>query len=399
MDLRHMKEDDSLPQDDLKSSKVQLFDQRYECPVCLSCLKDPVLTKCGHRFCESCIHMWLEKRSKSCPIDGAALEDSDLFPDLYTKREILEQRILCPFEGCGISLPLMELDGHMTECSFKENVEPEKEKECSFKAFGCLAVLTNSEDLSKHLQSELHNHMELLVKTCSRLTQPSLAHKAQESEHFWSPSKADEESPAILPQKELIRALYERIVLLEQSNREQEAELRKSQQQVSSLSAELSVCKEHLSRIMHSGEYVWKINKFKLTLNRMLINPTYMYYSPYIYTSAYGYRFRARLNISLQNKNYLALNIHLVSGDHDATLDWPFSGQIMLAVAHPDDSLLTVKETVMSEPDLEAFKRPIKDMMNARAFGFNEFISISQVLENGYLDDDTLIIRIQVKII
>lgn len=88
-----------------------------------------------------------------------------------------------------------------------------------------------------------------------------------------------------------------------------------------------------------------------------------------------------------------------MSGDHDATLDWPFSGQIMLAVAHPDDSLLTVKETVMSEPDLEAFKRPIKDMMNARAFGFNEFISISQVLENGYLDDDTLIIRIQVKII
>ena len=37
----------------------ELFDppvQRdYECPICLMCLRDPVQTACGHRFCKSCI--------------------------------------------------------------------------------------------------------------------------------------------------------------------------------------------------------------------------------------------------------------------------------------------------------------------------------------------------------
>lgn len=33
---------------------------RFECPICLAWLRDPVLTECGHRFCRSCIHEWLE---------------------------------------------------------------------------------------------------------------------------------------------------------------------------------------------------------------------------------------------------------------------------------------------------------------------------------------------------
>lgn len=32
----------------------------YICPVCLSWLKDPMLTSCGHRFCKNCIESWLE---------------------------------------------------------------------------------------------------------------------------------------------------------------------------------------------------------------------------------------------------------------------------------------------------------------------------------------------------
>ena len=28
----------------------------YECPICMMCLRDPIQTACGHRFCNSCIH-------------------------------------------------------------------------------------------------------------------------------------------------------------------------------------------------------------------------------------------------------------------------------------------------------------------------------------------------------
>ena len=27
----------------------------YECPICFMCLRNPVQTTCGHRFCKSCI--------------------------------------------------------------------------------------------------------------------------------------------------------------------------------------------------------------------------------------------------------------------------------------------------------------------------------------------------------
>lgn len=30
----------------------------YECSICLSWLKDPVLTTCGHRFCKNCLDEW-----------------------------------------------------------------------------------------------------------------------------------------------------------------------------------------------------------------------------------------------------------------------------------------------------------------------------------------------------
>ena len=37
----------------------ELFDSPissdYECPICMNCLRDPVQTACGHRFCKSCI--------------------------------------------------------------------------------------------------------------------------------------------------------------------------------------------------------------------------------------------------------------------------------------------------------------------------------------------------------
>ena len=31
------------------------LDSKYKCPVCLVAMKNAVQTKCGHRFCKSCL--------------------------------------------------------------------------------------------------------------------------------------------------------------------------------------------------------------------------------------------------------------------------------------------------------------------------------------------------------
>ena len=34
-------------------------DEKYDCPICLLVLREPVQTKCGHRFCRRCIEKWI----------------------------------------------------------------------------------------------------------------------------------------------------------------------------------------------------------------------------------------------------------------------------------------------------------------------------------------------------
>ena len=38
---------------------VPSLEPKYECPICLMCLRDPMQTECGHRFCASCIRQCL----------------------------------------------------------------------------------------------------------------------------------------------------------------------------------------------------------------------------------------------------------------------------------------------------------------------------------------------------
>ena len=31
------------------------LEKKYQCPVCLGGLREPVQTRCGHRFCKNCL--------------------------------------------------------------------------------------------------------------------------------------------------------------------------------------------------------------------------------------------------------------------------------------------------------------------------------------------------------
>lgn len=50
----------SLAQESCISDSIAGPEARFECPICLAWLRDPVVTSCGHRFCRSCIQSWLE---------------------------------------------------------------------------------------------------------------------------------------------------------------------------------------------------------------------------------------------------------------------------------------------------------------------------------------------------
>jgi TNF receptor-associated factor 6 len=56
----NMSAHNTLAQESSITDSFSAPESRFECPICLAWLRDPVLTSCGHRFCRNCMESWLE---------------------------------------------------------------------------------------------------------------------------------------------------------------------------------------------------------------------------------------------------------------------------------------------------------------------------------------------------
>lgn len=110
------------------------IDDDLLCLICQLPLREPVLTRCGHRFCRQCLERHLARQESqhqvyNCPVDREKLERSqDVFPDKATERKILSFTIKCRNEGCEWTGELREKENHLLSCSFC--VVPCANKEC-----------------------------------------------------------------------------------------------------------------------------------------------------------------------------------------------------------------------------------------------------------------------------
>lgn len=117
--------------------------------------------------------------------------------------------------------------------------------------------------------------------------------------------------------EDLLKALYERIVVLEQQNREKDAQIEKLSQEMK------KTCLANDIQARYSGGVlVWQITDFTSKIKAMRADPNKMYYSSDTFTSPNGYRYCARINISPKMKDFIGLHVHLMRSDNDFHLDW-----------------------------------------------------------------------------
>lgn len=82
-----------------------------------------------------------------------------------------------------------------------------------------------------------------------------------------------------------------------------------------------------------------------------------MMYSPGFYTSPYGYKLCLRINLNgLENGDgtYVALFVHVMRGDYDEHLEWPFSKGFKLSIEDQSDVVESrhhITKKVVAEPD------------------------------------------------
>lgn len=124
-------------------------------------------------------------------------------------------------------------------------------------------------------------------------------------------------------------------------------------------------------------------------------------HSPAFYTNLYGYKLCMRINLNGVDSGvgrHVALFVHMMQGDYDTILEWPFTGRIALSIMDQCDTAEFrhhISETLVAKPNLLAFKRPTAPR-NYKGYGYVEFAPIEQIREPQYVKNDAMLVRIQI---
>ncbi|XP_046855644.1 TNF receptor-associated factor 3-like isoform X4 [Xenia sp. Carnegie-2017] len=89
-----------MPGTKIRDEDRKNIDPKFFCTYCYLLLVNPMQTKCGHLFCQSCIDIILGSPDSKCPEDEEKLSRNEVFPDAFTKRELNRIKLHCPSEKC-----------------------------------------------------------------------------------------------------------------------------------------------------------------------------------------------------------------------------------------------------------------------------------------------------------
>lgn len=217
----------------------------------------------------------------------------------------------------------------------------------------------------------------------------------------------DQESSASGTQMSALHAVLQRV----------EGRLTQQQQQLDHVTRQLGVSQQHNVELQEqvrrleaqladrearicNGSYFWRIEEFSKMREKALAGEPAMLHSPSFYTSPWGYRLCLRANINLNTPGgpHLSLFVHMMQGDFDSFLPWPFSARIGLMVMDQNISQaarMPIAETLETKPQMAAFQRPAT-ARNHKGYGYTDFVTLSVLDQGSYLLKDVLIIHVTV---
>lgn len=134
---------------------VSRVDRNLLCGICAGVFKKPLVTQCGHTYCEECLEHWLSAAShgdKTCPECRREVSLCGTAPVLALRGVIDGLSVECEnsANGCTMVLKLGDLENHLKNCGYTL-------VECC----GCDGMI---------LQSEVCEHQG----KCGKLNNPSL---------------------------------------------------------------------------------------------------------------------------------------------------------------------------------------------------------------------------------
>ena len=96
-------------------------DQNLVCGICAAVLRNAVLTRCGHAFCDICLDTWLSRPlTGTCPQCRACITKQQVAP-IWAVRDIVSNlSIMCKYNdrGCRLIMCVEALERHVRNCGY-----------------------------------------------------------------------------------------------------------------------------------------------------------------------------------------------------------------------------------------------------------------------------------------
>lgn len=107
---------------------------------------------------------------------------------------------------------------------------------------------------------------------------------------------------------------------------------------------------------------------------------------------------RVNLNgIDSGEGTHVSMFVHLMQGEFDNIVSWPFSSGLELTIMDQDQhEPIHIKEELFARPSLQAFLRP-KTPRNHKGYGYVEMITHRILTSRNYLHNDTMVVKVEIK--
>jgi len=121
--------------------------------------------------------------------------------------------------------------------------------------------------------------------------------------------------------------------------------------------------------------------------------------SPAVYTDSYEWKLGVRMylnGVEGGSGRYVAIFVHMMKGEYDDLLDWPFVGRITLSILDQSGARYRthISRIVQAKPNLMSFQQPT-DAISSTGCGLVNFAPIPEVFGPRYVKNDKLFLKIE----
>lgn len=165
---------------------------------------------------------------------------------------------------------------------------------------------------------------------------------------------------------------------------------------------------EEMHELIEKQEYVskdgtltWKIDRFADRMAEAQSERQSSIYSPIFYSSANGYKMRARVFLfgdGSARRTHMSIFFFLMKGEYDSILKWPFSHRITFCLLDQSGANSHVIDSFQPDVKSNSFKRPTTD--SNIASGIPKFFPLTTLQQdnNPYVREDTMYLKVIVEL-